>query len=168
MRELSVALVLALGCALPSQSSEPSKQPSVVRCGLPNGTKLVLDYSGLTIDRENPTLYGSQMDFYTSADIVSGKGTIIPFGIYKVATLHTSNRWTLVMKQVADNGISPPQSSTPLLLKIPMSTAKRTDSSTRLTISLDQIAKTCALRIEWQESQASLEFAANGYDLSAK
>ena len=152
--------MLALGCTLPSQSSGPSKQPSIVRCGLPNGTKIVLDYSGLTVDRENPTLYGPQMDFYTSADIVGREGTTIPFGIYKVATLHNSDRWTLVMKQVADNGITPPKSSTPLLLKIPMSVAKRTTSSTKLAISLDPIAKACTLRIEWQESQASVQFAA--------
>ena len=37
------------------------------------------------------------MDFVTSANVVSVRGAIIPFGIYKVDTVHDSNKWTLCL-----------------------------------------------------------------------
>lgn len=99
MKKSLIALVLGLvGTsvqAVPDQGSATVNQQAVARCELPNGVKMVLGHSALTKGRENPEAV--PMDFVTSANVVSVRGAIIPFGIYKVDTVHDSNKWTLCL-----------------------------------------------------------------------
>ena len=98
------------------------------------------------------------MDFYTSANGVSVRGTTIPSGIYKVKAVHDSNQWTLIMKQVAGDGITPPKPHSDFF-ELAMSVEAAPSQSATPVISLEPIAQTCTLHMKWQLSQASVEFA---------
>src|ERR1035438_2757878 len=115
MKKSLIALLLGLvstsGHAVPGQGNAIDDQQTIARCELSNGVKMALDYSAVTKGRGNPE--GTPMDFVTSANVVGVRGTIIPVGLYKVNIIHDSNKWALVMKQVADDGITPPKSSSP-------------------------------------------------------
>ncbi len=171
MKKGLLALVLSLfnasGYALSNQRDISGIKPDVARCELSNGIKTILDYSHLTRSDGKPNPLGGLMDFFTSSNIITTDGAIIPFGIYKVSTVHDADKWTLVMQQVADNGITPLTSSSPLLLRLPMS-VKKALSSANPVISLQTVGKTCALSINWQKSEASIGFAENAQDLSVR
>ena len=108
------------------------------------------------------------MDFFTSENVVSVRGTTIPFGIYKVKAIHDSNQWTLIMKQVAGDGVTPPMSHADFSIELPMSIKAAPSQSAMPVISLEPNARTCTLHMEWQLLQASVEFAGKWKDLPTK
>jgi hypothetical protein len=165
MKKSLILLVLSVLAPLIALCQTKVASTANQQCELPNGTKMILDYSTLAKDRRTPQ--GAQMDFYTSANVVSVRGTTIPSGIYKVKAVYDSNQWTLVMKQVAGDGITPPKPHSDLF-ELPMSVKAALSQSATPVISLEPIAQTCTLHMKWQLSQASVEFAGKWKDLPTK
>jgi hypothetical protein len=172
MRTTLAALGLALlaNCCAYAQTkvSQPAGGEAVARCELSNGTKMILDYSGATTSPKQSDALGAQMDFFTSGNVVSVHGIYLSFGIYKVHTVHDLDKWTLTMKQVADDGITPRKSGAEEPIRLPMSLAKVPSSSKTLAISFDRTGEACTLHMDWQNTQASVEFAARDKDLSTR
>ncbi len=104
------------------------------------------------------------MSPYTN--VVSVHSILIPFGIYKATTVHDSDKWTLTMKQVADDGITPRKPGPEEPIRLPMSLTKVPLSSKTFVVSFDRIGETCTLRVNWHNTQASVEFAGRIGDLS--
>jgi hypothetical protein len=161
MKKTLAALALALLSNASVYAQTNGSQPVGIRagsrCELFSGIKMMADYSGST-KKSDPL--GAQLDFFTSANVVSDHGISIPFGIYKVITVHDSDQWALTMKQVADDGITPRKSGAEEPIRVPMSITKAPLSSKTFVISFEHTGQTCTLRMNWQNTQASVEFAA--------
>jgi len=165
----ALALVLLANASGYAQikGSQPAASGKSARCELSDGTTMLAGHSGSTIGSKSDAL-GAQIDFATSANVVSVHGLLIPFGIYKASTLHESNNWTLAMTQVADDGITPVKSRPAEPIRLPMSITKTLATSKSLVVSFDHVGETCTLHVNWENTQASVEFAGRTKDLSTR
>ena len=96
--------------------------------------------------------------FTTTSDLVAG-GTTIPAAKYTLFTLPTQNKWTLIVsKQTGEFGIPYPGEKYDFA-RIDMKVTKLPKPVENFTISFDQAATTCAMKLEWEATRASIEFS---------
>ncbi|HET6179860.1 MAG TPA: DUF2911 domain-containing protein [Candidatus Sulfotelmatobacter sp.] len=96
--------------------------------------------------------------FVTDEDLVALKGTNIPAGNYTIVMVPNPGKWTLIINKntVYESGE---------LVRVPMSVKKVSAPVEDLTISFDSAAGSCTMRVSWENTQASLEFAKRNTDL---
>jgi hypothetical protein len=93
----------------------------------------------------------------TSEDLITVKGTSIPAGGYTILMVPYPAEWTLIINRdtVYDSGE---------LARVPMSVTKLSSPVENFTISFDHTGAGCTMRISWENTQASLEFAERNTD----
>jgi Protein of unknown function (DUF2911) len=96
--------------------------------------------------------------FVTSEDLVTVKGTNIPAGGYTILEVPYPAEWTLIINK--DTVYDSEE-----LARVPMSVTKLSSSVENFTISFDHTGASCTLRVSWENTQASLEFAERNTDL---
>jgi hypothetical protein len=96
--------------------------------------------------------------FVTDEDLVALKGTNIPAGSYTIAIVPHLDNWTLIIRK---NTVYESDE----LTRVPMSVKKLPAPVENFTISFDQGAGSCTMRVSWENTQASLEFAIRNTDL---
>jgi len=96
--------------------------------------------------------------FATDEDLVALKGTNIPAGSYTIVMVPNPDKWTLIINKntVYESGE---------LVRVPMSVKRLSVPIENFTISFDQGAGSCTMRVSWENTQASLEFAKRNADL---
>ena len=96
--------------------------------------------------------------FVTDEDLVALKGTNIPAGSYTIVMVPNPGKWTLIINKntVYESGE---------LVRVPMSVKRLSAPVEQFTISFDQGAGSCTMRVSWENTQASLEFAKRNTDL---
>jgi len=96
--------------------------------------------------------------FATDEDLVALKGTNIPAGSYTIVMVPNPDKWTLIINKntVYESGE---------LVRVPMSVKRLSAPVENFTISFDQGAGSCTMRVRWENTQASLEFAKRNADL---
>jgi Protein of unknown function (DUF2911) len=96
--------------------------------------------------------------FATNEDLVALKGTNIPAGNYTIVIVPNPDKWTLIINKntVFESGE---------LVRVPMSVKRLSGPVENLTISFDQGAGSCTMRVSWENTQGSLEFAKRNADL---
>ena len=96
--------------------------------------------------------------FITDDDLVTVKGTNIPAGSYTFVIVPNPDKWMLIINKntVYDSGE---------IARVPMSVKKLSAPVENFTIAFDRTGGSCTMRIRWENTQASLEFAIRNTDL---
>jgi len=96
--------------------------------------------------------------FITDDDLVTVKRTSIPAGSYTFLIVPNPDKWMLIINKntVYESGE---------IARVPMSVKKLSAPVENFTISFDPTGGSCTMRISWENTQASLEFAKRNTDL---
>ena len=96
--------------------------------------------------------------FVTDDDLVTVKGTNIPAGSYTFLIVPNPDKWMLIINKntVYESGE---------IARVPMSVKKLSAPVENFTIAFDRTGGSCTMRIRWENTQASLEFAIRNTDL---
>ena len=96
--------------------------------------------------------------FVTNADVAIG-GKTVPAGRYTLFTLPTPSKWTLILsKKIGEWGIPYPGAQYDFA-RMEMNVSKLPSPLENFTISLDPAGTTCAMKLDWETTRASVEIA---------
>jgi hypothetical protein len=157
-----------VGIALLAQdkSSRPSP-PAKAECKL--------DAKAITVDYSSPRAKGRKIfgglvpygqvwraganeatTLTTSSDITVG-GTAVPAGKYTIFAVPGESKWALVIcKKTGEWGTAYPGPDNDLA-RIDMKVSKTSAPVENFTIAFDQSGSTCTLRMEWENTRASVD-----------
>jgi hypothetical protein len=158
----SIALV-----AQQDKSSRPSP-PAKAECKLPNGRTVTVDYSSPRA--KGRKIFGGLVPygqiwraganeattFVTTGDISVG-GKPVPAGKYTIFTVPAEDKWTLVIsKKTGEWGTAYPGPDNDLA-RIDMKVLKTSAPVENFTIAFDPSGNGCTLRMEWENTRASVD-----------
>jgi hypothetical protein len=96
--------------------------------------------------------------FVPNLDVIVG-GKTVPAGKYTLFTLPTPTRWTLIIsKQTGEWGIPYPGEQYDFA-RMEMKVAKLVSPLENFTISFDQTGTSCAMKLDWESTRASIDIA---------
>ena len=166
-----------LASAQMSMSQDKSKRPSPpasTECNFSDGKTIKIDYSSPRA--KGRKIFGPSSEkalvpygeiwrtganeattFVTGTNVTVG-GKAVPAGSYTIFTIPNADQWTLIINKntVYESGE---------LVRVPMSVKRLSAPVENFTISFDQGAGSCTMRVSWENTQASLEFAKTNADL---
>ena len=167
----SLIITLALAAfalrARQDKSTRPSP-PAKAECKLSAGKTVTIDYSSPRA--KGRKIFGGLVpygqvwraganeatSFVTTGDITVG-GTAVPAGKYTIFTVPGENKWALVIsKKTGEWGTAYPGPDNDLA-RIDMKVSKTSTPVENFTIAFDQSAGACTLRMEWENTRASVE-----------
>src|ERR1700724_3407043 len=166
---LSVCLLLwsASLASAQDKSSRPSP-PAKAECKLPNGKTVTVDYSSPRA--KGRKIFGGLVPygqvwraganeattFVTASDINVG-GKTVPAGKYTIFTIPGEDKWTLIIsKKTGEWGTAYPGPENDLA-RVDMKASKTSAPVENFTIAFDQRGKGCTMRMEWDNTQASVD-----------
>lgn len=169
---MGTALALALyteSGAAQDKSARPSP-PAKATCVLTGGKSITVDYSSPRM--KGRKIFGELVPFgkiwraganeattfVTDADLtVGGKG--VPAGSYTIFAVPEADKWTLVIsKKTGEWGTAYPGPENDLA-RVDMKVAKTAAPVENFTIAFDKGASGCTLRMEWENTSASVSIA---------
>jgi hypothetical protein len=176
MRKSFYAGIGILGCiawaasaCAQGQSSRPSP-PAKAECKLTGGKTVTVDYSSPRA--KGRKIYGELVPygkvwraganeattFVTDTDLTVG-GTGVPAGSYTIFAIPEADKWTLVIsKKTREWGTAYPGPGQDLA-RIPMKASKLPAAIENFTIAFDNNASGCAMRMDWENTRATVEVA---------
>jgi hypothetical protein len=96
--------------------------------------------------------------FTTTVDLIAASKNI-PAGRYTLFTLPTPAKWTLIVsKQIGEWGIPYPGAQYDLT-RAEMKVSKLLSPVETFTISFDQAGGSCTMKLDWETTRASIDFA---------
>jgi len=173
---VSLFAVATLASAQMNMSDDKSKRPSPpasVACKFSDGKTIKIDYSsprakGRKIfgDASEKALvpYGQiwrtgandATTFVTDTNVTVG-GKAVPAGSYTIFTVPKADAWSLVIsKKTGEWGTDYPGEKEDLV-RVPMTVSKTSAPVENFTIAFDQAGSKCTLRIEWENTRASVD-----------
>jgi hypothetical protein len=163
----SVTFAVIVSAAQQDKSSRPSP-PAKAECKLPNGKAVTVDYSSPRA--KGRKIFGDLVpygqvwraganeatSFVTTSDISIG-GKTAPAGKYTIFTIPEENKWTLVIsKKTGEWGTAYPGPDNDLA-RIDMKVSKTSAPVENFAIAFDQSGSGCTMRMEWENTRASVE-----------
>lgn len=173
---LSTVLILAFAVvALVARQQDKTKRPSPqekAQCMLPGGKSITTVYS-------SPRMKGRKIfapdglvpfgkvwraganeatTFVTTADLTTG-GKDIPAGNYTLFTIPDADKWTLIVNKKTGEWGVPYKYESDELARIDMQVSQLPSPVEDFTIAYTENGGSCALRMEWETTRASLHFA---------
>jgi len=173
---VSLFAVAMFASAQMNMSDDKSKRPSPpasAACKFSDGKTIKIDYSsprakGRKIFGEASEKalvpYGQiwrtgandSTTFVTDANLNVG-GKAVPAGSYTIFTVPKADAWSLVIsKKTGEWGTDYPGEKEDLV-RVPMTVSKTSAPVENFTIAFDQAGSKCTLRIEWENTRASVE-----------
>jgi hypothetical protein len=173
---VSLFAVAMFASAQMNMSDDKSKRPSPpasAACKFSDGKTVKIDYSsprakGRKIfgEASEKTLvpYGQiwrtgandATTFVTDTNVTVG-GKAVPAGSYTIFTEPKADAWSLVIsKKTGEWGTDYPGEKEDLV-RVPMTVSKTSAPVENFTIAFDQAGSKCTLRIEWENTRASVE-----------
>src|SRR6266481_3147504 len=164
---LALGLMAVLGSAQMDKASRPSPAAKA-SCALADGKTITVDYSSPRA--KGRKIFGGLVPygqvwraganeattFATSSDITVG-GKTVPAGKYTIFAIPGEDKWTLVIsKKTGEWGTAYPGPDNDLA-RIDMKVSKTSALVENFTIAFDQGASACTLRIEWENTRASVD-----------
>jgi hypothetical protein len=154
---------------------KPLSPPAGAECKFSDGKTVKVDYSSPRV--RGRKIFGAASDkalvpfgevwrtganaattFVSSTNVTVG-GKDVPAGSYTIFTVPTANAWTLVIsKKTGEWGTDYPGEKEDLV-RVPMSVGKTSGAVENFTIGFDQGGSKCTLRMEWENTRASVEIA---------
>jgi hypothetical protein len=170
--------VSVLAAAQMGMSQDKSKRPSPpasTECKFANGKTIKVDYSSPRM--KGRKIFGPASEkalvpfgeiwrtganeattFDTTADVTVG-GKEVPAGNYTIFTIPNADKWTLIIsKKTGEWGI-PYKYEAEELGRVTMGVSKTSGPVEDFTIAFDQAGSKCTLRMEWENTRASVEVA---------
>ena len=167
----SVVVFVVLAAVVIHAKQDKSKRPSppaTAKCDLPGGKSITVDYSSPRAQGRKVfggiVPYGEvwraganeATTFVTTADLMVG-GQHVPAGGYTLFTIPNQGKWTLIIsKKTGEWGIPYPGADSDLA-RVDMKVSPTSGAVENFTIAFDKDAKGCALRIEWENTRASVD-----------
>jgi hypothetical protein len=161
-----------LATAIPARSQEVLSPPAKAACKFADGKTINVAYSSprmrgrrifgdlVPFDEVWRTGADSATSFVTKSDLAAG-GKTISAGGYTLFTLPAQNKWTLIIsKQTGEFGIPYPGEKFDFA-RLEMKVSKLPSPVENFTISFDQAATTCTMKLDWETTRASIEFSEN-------
>ena len=173
---VSLFAVAMFASAQMNMSDDKSKRPSPpasAACKFSDGKTIKIDYSsprakGRKIfgDASEKALvpYGQiwrtgandATTFVTDTNVTVG-GQAVPAGSYTIFTVPKADAWSLVIsKKTGEWGTDYPGEKEDLV-RVPMTVSKTSAPVENFTIAFDQAGSKCTLRVEWENTRASVE-----------
>ena len=173
---VSLFAVAMFASAQMNMSDDKSKRPSPpasAACKFSDGKTIKIDYSsprakGRKIfgDASEKALvpYGQiwrtgandATTFVTDTNVTVG-GKAVPAGSYTIFTEPKADAWSLVIsKKTGEWGTDYPGEKEDLV-RVPMTVSKTSAPVENFTMAFDQAGSKCTLRIEWENTRASVE-----------
>jgi len=166
---LSVCLVLCSATiAYPQEKKSRPSPPAKAECKLSGGKDIAVDYSSPRA--KGRKIFGGLVPygqvwraganeattFVTSSDITVG-GKAVPAGKYTIFAIPGEDKWILVIsKKTGEWGTAYPGPDNDLA-RIDMKVSKTSAPVENFTIAFDQNGNACTLRMEWENTQASVD-----------
>jgi len=174
----SLFAIAALASAQMGMSHDKSKRPSPpasAACKLSDGKTIKVDYSSPRA--KGRKIFGEASEkalvpygqvwrtganeataFVTDTNLTVG-GKAVPAGSYTIFTIPKADAWTLVIsKKTGEWGTDYPGEKEDLV-RVPMSVSKTSAPVENFTIAFDEASGKCTLRMEWENTRASVEIA---------
>jgi hypothetical protein len=163
-------LSLTLFAAAQQDKSKRPSPPANSECRFPDGKTIKVDYSSPRA--KGRQIFGGLVPYgevwrtganeattlVTDADLTVG-GKEVPAGKYSVFTIPNQDKWTLIInKKIGEWGI-PYKYEADELARVDMQVSKTAAPVENFTIAFDQAGDTCNMRLEWENTQASVQFA---------
>jgi DUF2911 family protein len=165
-----------LASAQMGMSQDKSKRPSPpakAECKFSDGKSIKIDYSSPRA--KGRKIFGAASEkalvpygeiwrtganeatmFVTDTNLTVG-GKAVPAGSYTIFTVPKSNEWWLVIsKKTGEWGTDYPGEKEDLV-RVPMSVSKTAAPVENFTIAFDPAGNKCTLRMEWENTRASVE-----------
>jgi hypothetical protein len=173
---VSLFAVATLASAQMNMSDDKSKRPSPpasAACKFSDGKTIKIDYSSPRA--KGRKIFGEASEkalvpyeqiwrtgandattFVTDTNVTVG-GKAVPAGSYTIFTEPKADAWSLVIsKKTGEWGTDYPGEKEDLV-RVPMTVSKTSAPVENFTIAFDQTGSKCALRIEWENTRASVE-----------
>ena len=179
---LLTLLLFAVAVLAPAQmnmAQDKSKRPSPpasAECKFSDGKTIKVDYSSPRINdpktHQPRKIFGGLVPygdiwrtganeattFVTGANVAVG-GKDVPAASYTIFTIPKADAWTLVIsKKTGEWGTDYPGEREDLA-RVPMSVSKTAAPVENFTIAFDQAGSKCTLRMEWENTRASVEIS---------
>jgi hypothetical protein len=173
---VSLFAVAMFASAQMNMSDDKSKRPSPpasAACKFSDGKTIKIDYSSPRA--KGRKIFGEASEkalvpygqiwrtgandattFVTDTNVTVG-GKAVPAGSYTIFTEPKADAWSLVIsKKTGEWGTDYPGEKEDLV-RVPMTVSKTSAPVENFTIAFDQAGSKCALRIEWENTRASVE-----------
>jgi hypothetical protein len=176
---LLTALLFAVSVCAAAQmgmSDDKSKRPSPpasAQCKFSDGKTVKIDYSSPRA--KGRKIFGAASDkalvpfgevwrtganeattFVTGASVTVG-GKNVPAGSYTIFTVPKADAWTLVISKKTGEWGTDYSGEGDDLARVPMGVAKTSGPVENFTIAFDQAGNKCTLRMEWENTRASVQ-----------
>jgi hypothetical protein len=172
-RGMYVVVLVLIGLAPSAQSQmggQATSPPAKAECKFPDGKSIHIDYASPRM--RGRKIFGGLVPygevwraganeattFILDADVNIGTRTI-PRGGYTLFALPNPDTWTLIIsKQTGEWGVPYPGQQddfTRVLMKV----SKLPSPLENFTIAFDQAGNSCALRLEWETTRASVDIS---------
>ncbi len=168
--------VATLATAQMSMSQDKSKRPSPpasASCKFSDGKTITVDYSSPRA--KGRKIFGAASDkalvpygeiwrtganeattFITDSNLKVG-GKDVPAGSYTIFTVPKADAWTLVISKKTGEWGTDYAGEKEDLVRVPMSVSKTSAPVENFTIAFDQAGSKCTLRMEWENTRASVD-----------
>ena len=173
---VSLFAVAMFASAQMNMSDDKSKRPSPpasAACKFSDGKTIKIDYSSPRA--KGRKIFGEASEkalvpygqiwrtgandattFVTDTNVTVG-GKAVPAGSYTIFTVPKADAWSLVIsKKTGEWGTDYPGEKEDLV-RVPMTVSKTSAPVENFTIAFDQAGSKCTLRIEWENTRASVE-----------
>jgi hypothetical protein len=173
---VSLFAVAMFASAQMNMSDDKSKRPSPpasAACKFSDGKTIKIDYSSPRA--KGRKIFGEASEkalvpygqiwrtgandattFVADTNVTVG-GKAVPAGSYTIFTEPKADAWSLVIsKKTGEWGTDYPGEKEDLV-RVPMTVSKTSAPVENFTIAFDQAGSKCTLRIEWENTRASLE-----------
>ncbi len=168
--------IATLASAQMNMSHDKSKRPSPpasAECKFTSGKTIMIDYSSPrakgrkifgTASEKALVPYGEiwrtganeATTFVTDTNLTVG-GKAVPAGSYTIFTIPNADKWTLIInKKTGEWGI-PYKYEADELARVDMLVSKTAAPVENFTIAFDQAGDKCTLRMEWENTRASVD-----------
>ncbi len=175
---VSLFAVATLASAQMNMADDKSKRPSPpasAACKFSDGKTIKIDYSSPRA--KGRKIFGEASEkalvpygqiwrtgandattFVTDTNLNVG-GKAVPAGSYTIFTVPKADAWSLVIsKKTGEWGTDYPGEKEDLV-RAPMTVSKTSAPVENFTIAFDQAGSKCTLRIEWENTRASVEIS---------
>jgi hypothetical protein len=170
-RLVFVALFILMVATFLAAQQDKSKRPSPpaqTSCKFSDGKNITVDYSsprmkgrkifGGLVPYGQPWRAGANeaTTFVTDTNVTVG-GKDVPAGSYTIFVIPDPDKWTLIIsKKTGEWGVPYPGQENDLL-RTDMKVSKTSGPVENLAIGFDQQGSTCTLRMEWENTRATVD-----------
>ena len=167
---LVIAAIAAIVVHAQQDKAKRPSPPATAKCELAAGKSITVDYSsprakgrkifGEIVPFGEPWRTGANeaTTFVTTADLTVG-GQHVPAGSYTLFTIPNKDKWTLIISKKTGEWGTPYPGAESDFARVDMKAGATSGPVENLTIAFDKAAKGCTLRIEWENTRATIDIS---------